>query len=372
MLLHVLRHVDANECVLVVEQEFRERLRQFGFADAGGPEEDERADRAIRVLQPRASATHGGRDGMHSLGLADDTLGKLLLHVEELFLLAFEHAVDRHAGPPRDDLRHVVGRDGLLYHRSLAFGRFDRLELLFDLGDAPISKFARALVFAAALGVGEFVAQLLEFGLELLRIRELLLLGFPAACQIGRALLELLEFLLEVLQTLARTGIVLLLERFLFDLEPHHLAVDRVEFLGLGVNLHLEPRGGLVDEVDRLVGEKAVGDVAVRQRRGGNDRRIGDAHAVMQFVFLLEAAQDRDGVLDARLGDVDRLEAPRQGGVLLDVLLVLIERGRTDTMQFAACERRLEQVRGVHGAIGLAGADERMHLVDEQDDAAVG
>ena len=68
--------------------------------------------------------------------------------------------------------------------------------------------------------------------------------------------------------------------------------------------------------------------------------------------------------------DEDRLEAPRQGRVLLDVLAVLVEGRRADAVQFAAGERRLQEVRGVHGPVRLAGADERVHLVDEQDDAA--
>ena len=45
-LLHVLAHVDADHRVLVVEQELGQRPRQLGLADAGGPEEQERADRA--------------------------------------------------------------------------------------------------------------------------------------------------------------------------------------------------------------------------------------------------------------------------------------------------------------------------------------
>ena len=139
------------------------------------------------------------------------------------------------------------------------------------------------------------------------------------------------------------------------------------ELFGLGIDLHLQPRRGLVDEVDRLVGQEAVGDVALRQRRRGDQRTVGDADAVMRLVFVLEPAQDRNGVLDARLVDKDRLEAARQRGVLLDVLLVFVERGGADAMQFAARQRRLEQVGGVHGAVGLAGADQRMHLVDEQD-----
>ena len=91
----------------------------------------------------------------------------------------------------------------------------------------------------------------------------------------------------------------------------------------------------------------------------------------MDLVFLLEAAQDRDRVLDRRLADEDRLEAPRQRRVLLDVLAVFVERGRADAMQLAARQRRLQHVGRVHRAFGLAGADERVQLVDEDDDLAL-
>ncbi len=144
------------------------------------------------------------------------------------------------------------------------------------------------------------------------------------------------------------------------------------ELFGLGIDLHLQPRRRLVDQVDRFVRQETVGDVAVRQRRGGDDRAVGDAHAVMGLVLLLQAAQDRNRILDRRFGDVDRLETPGEGRVLLDMLLVFVERRRADAMQFAAGERGLEEVGGVHRPFRLAGADEGVHLVDEQDDAAVG
>ena len=92
---------------------------------------------------------------------------------------------------------------------------------------------------------------------------------------------------------------------------------------------------------------------------------------MMGLVAVLEAAEDRDRVLDRRLADVDRLEAPLEGGVLLDVLAVLVERRRADAAQFAARERRLEQVACAHGAFGLARADDRVQLVDEEDHPAV-
>ena len=130
--------------------------------------------------------------------------------------------------------------------------------------------------------------------------------------------------------------------------------------------------GRLVDEVDGLVGQEAVGDVAARERRRGDEGGVVDAHAVVHLVALLEAAQDGDRVLDRRLADQHRLEAALEGGVLLDVLAVLVERGGADAAQLAAGQRRLEQVGGVHRALGGAGADQGVQLVDEEDDLAVG
>ena len=139
---------------------------------------------------------------------------------------------------------------------------------------------------------------------------------------------------------------------------------------GLRVHLHADARRRLVDQVDRLVGQLPVADVAVRQRRGRDDRGIRDLDFVVHLVALLQAAQDRDRVLDGRLVDEHLLEAPLERGVLLDVLAVLVERRRADAMQLAARERGLQHVAGVHRAFGLAGADHRVQLVDEQDDLA--
>ena len=114
------------------------------------------------------------------------------------------------------------------------------------------------------------------------------------------------------------------------------------------------------------------GDVAVREHRGRDERRVLDADTVVDLVALLEPAQDRDRVLDRRLADVHLLEAPLERGVLLDVLAVLVERGRADEPQLAAREHRLDHVAGVDRAFGAARADERVQLVDERDDLALG
>ena len=67
---------------------------------------------------------------------------------------------------------------------------------------------------------------------------------------------------------------------------------------------------------------------------------------------------------------VDRLEAPLERRVLLDVLLILVERRRADGVQLAARQHRLQHVRGVDRAFGRAGADHGVQLVDEEHDLA--
>src|SRR5438105_4079689 len=54
--LLVLRHVEAHHRALVVEHELRERARQLRLTHAGRAEEDERADRPVRILEPGARA----------------------------------------------------------------------------------------------------------------------------------------------------------------------------------------------------------------------------------------------------------------------------------------------------------------------------
>ena len=73
------------------------------------------------------------------------------------------------------------------------------------------------------------------------------------------------------------------------------------------------------------------------------------------------------------IGDADALEAPLEGLVRLEVLPVLGRRRRPDDTQVPAGQRGLEQVCCVHVAPARgAGADEQVHLVDEEHGLRVG
>src|SRR4051794_11600735 len=311
VLLHVLGHVDAHHRVLVAEEELGERPGQLRLADARRPEEDEGAGRPLRVLQAGTRPADGLRDDVDRGVLPDDALVELLLHAHQLLRLGLGELEDRDARPHRDDVGDLL----------LA----DRRTRALALAGLPLVLHLALLVRELALLVAEVRGLL-----ELLRL--------------DRGLLRaprLLDLLLEV---------------------PVH---------GRGCHrLDAHARRCLVDEVDRLVRQLPVGDVAVGELRRGLQRLVGDLDLVVRLVAVAQPAQDLHGVLDGRLLDPDLLEAALQRAVALEVLAVLVERRRADGLQLPARERGLEDRRGVDRALRGARPDEVVELVDEQDDVA--
>ena len=365
--LLVLGHVEPDERALVVEHELGERAGELGLPDAGGAEEDERADRPIRVLEPGAGAPERVGHGLDRLGLTDHTLVQPLLHVDELLDLALEQPRDGDAGPRGDDRGDVVLVDLFLDHRRLARLLAPR-KLLLELRQDPVPDLGDALEVPLALLALGLHAQLVDLPLDLADALQAFLLPQPAGGElvasgpcVGQLRLERLAH-----------GRVLLRHRSELDLELAHASLGLVELDGRRVDLHPQPRRGLVHEVDGLVREEAVAHVAIREHGGRDERGVADLDAVVRLVALLEPAEDRDRVGHGRLADEHRLEASLERGVLLDVLAVLVERRRADRAQLATREHRLEQVRRVHRAFCRARPDDRVQLVDEEDDLARG
>src|SRR5262249_25019798 len=140
----VLGHVDPDHGALVVEEELGDGARELGLPDARGSKEDERADRPVRVLEPRARAPYGVSDCSHGLVLTNNPEVQSLLHAEELLALALEELVDRHSGPPRDDLVDVLGPDLLAQEAAVAL-ELAQLALLLrqvalELGDPAVAE----------------------------------------------------------------------------------------------------------------------------------------------------------------------------------------------------------------------------------------
>ena len=341
MLLHVLGHVEPNDRPLIVEHELGKGLRELSLPDAGRPEEDERADRAVRVLEARARPAERIRHGVDRNTLPHHALMEPLLHVHELLDLALEQPVDRNLRPGRDDGGDVVLVHLLLDHRLVSANCFSPFrELLLERRQKAVADLCDTLEIAVTLGTLGLHPQVVDLAGDLLDAVEHVLLAGPADSQLVTSGFRLRELPLHWIPQ----GRRLLRHRSQFDLELDHTALGLVELDGRRIDLHPKPGRGLVDEVDRLVRQEAIGDVALGKHRGGGKRGVTDADAVMRFVALLEATQNRDRVGHRRLADQHGLKAPLERGILLDVLAVLIERRRTDGPQLTARKHGLEQV----------------------------
>ena len=128
------------------------------------------------------------------------------------------------------------------------------------------------------------------------------------------------------------------------------------------------PRARLVDHVDRLVRQEPVRDVALGQLAAASSVLSG-CSLVVVLVLLAEALagsapspRSRAGRPIERAGSDDR--APRPFRCTCGTRRVWSHR----LLQFAARQRRLQHIRGVHCTFGRARANDGVQLIDEQND----
>ena len=308
---------------------------------------------------------------MHGLALTDDPLTEFVLHPQQLGRLALEQPAGRNTGPRSHHVGDIVGSDFFLQHDvglSLGLGQ-RRIELLLDLGDSPVAQFSRLGQIAVTLGALGLTTQMVQLLLEIAYDVDGVLLVLPPRRQLRELLLLVGQFRAQLLQPVLGSGVFFLRERHFLDLKATNQTFHLVDLDRTGVDLHPQPRPGLVDEVDGLIRQEPAGDVAVRERGCRDQRGVGDPHAVVHLVAILQPAQDAHGVLHRGFADKHLLETAFQGGVLLDVLAIFLKRGRTDHSQFTAGQHRLDHVAGVHCTLaGRTRADDRMQFIDERDD----
>src|SRR5579885_3040422 len=305
---HVFAHVQVNERLGVAEHLFSQGFGQQRFADAGGAQQQEGADGPARVFQIGPRTAQGLANRRHRFALADDDFLHLVFDGEQSRHFVLSHALQRHARPFGN---HV--QDVFFIHQHT---------FLLAMGAPLFQK-----IFQAILGLFFLVAQ-------------------------GGGTFKILVF----------DG------AFLLRLQILDFRFDGLGFGRAGHGADARARAGFVHHVNGFVGQITIGDVAVGEFNRRFNRLVGEFGLVMRLVFGAQTFQNFDGVLHGRGLDLDRLEAALQGGVLLNVFAVFIERGRAHALHLAARKGGLDDVAGVHRAFSGAGADNGVQFVNEQND----
>ena len=275
MLLHEFGHVEADQSLLGAEHELRQGARDFGLADARGSEKQERADGAVRILQAGAGAADGARQGADGLILRNDALVQFFFDAQEFLRLFLFDRGDGHAGPPRDDI-------------------FDVLAV-----DHPGRRFVEMILLAQ-----------------------------------GAQVLALLAFFVGVktclLELVVRDGVFHAMHDELDAL------LDFGQLFGQRSLAQLDAGAGFVDQVDGLVGQEAIRNVAVRMRDREIDGFVGVGDRVELLVAILDAEKNLDRVDLIRRRNFHGLEAAFERTVFFDRLAIFAGSRGTDALNFAA------------------------------------
>src|SRR3954469_3983729 len=95
---------------------------------------------------------------------------------------------------------------------------------------------------------------------------------------------------------------------------------------------------GLVKQFHCYSGQLALRQEQIAEFDRDRERLVDDLHAVVRLVPVAQALEDLERVRLVGWLDRDRLESPRQGGVLLEVFAVLVPRCRADALDLAAAQ----------------------------------
>src|SRR5260221_3496319 len=235
VLLHVLRHVETNECPLIVEQKFGECPRQLGLPDAGWPQEEETGQGAIGVLQSCPCTTDRIGDRLHRLLLSHHTLVQVILHRDQLLDLGLHELGGGDMRPLGDDLRDVLGID--LFFEQTRTLHAAQLQLHFmdpflQLGNGVIAQPCHFLVVILAFSFLQCDLRLLQLFLEPLNLLDRLAFLLKRQLQGAQLLREIRNLLLDSCSSFPARRIRLLFERLEFHLQLPDAPVQGINLAG--------------------------------------------------------------------------------------------------------------------------------------------
>ena len=371
VLLHILRHVDADHVPLVVKEGLGQGLGQLRLAHAGGSQEDEGADGPVLLLQSRPAPEDGLADGGDRLVLADDPAVEDLRQAQQFLLLALHQLAHRNAGPLADHggdllLRHLLLEQALLL--ALVHPLPLLLQLLLQPGEGVVLEPGHPLQVIAPLRLLHLMAGVLNLLLDPLHPGNGLLLRLPLGAHGVVSAPQLRQLPLDVGQPVFGARVLLLAQGLLLDLQLHDLAADLVQLPGQAVDLHADLAGRLVHQVNGLIRQEPVRNIPVGEGCAGDEGGIRNPHAVVNLKALLQPPENGDGVLHRGLVNEHLLEPALQGGILLNILAVLVQGGGADAVELPPGQLGLEEVPRVHAALGAARAHDVVELVDKQQD----
>ena len=153
-----------------------------------------------------------------------------------------------------------------------------------------------------------------------------------------------------------------------FSVQPLNTTATVLDFSGHRMQADRHSGAGGIEQTHRLIGQLPSRNVAMRQLDRCLQRLIKNLHPMMLFHGRGHATHHQNGFVFARFAHLHHLKTAGQRGVFFDVLLVLGPSRSGDGAQFAACQRRFEQISGITRTRRATSTNQGVRFVDEQND----
>ena len=265
--------------------------------------------------------------------------------MQQLLPLTLYQARHGNTGPALYNFRDFLFGDSVGQNAAFPGGSgfgFFRLQLFLKRRQLTEFQLGSFLQFVILLCCFDLSIQILQLFTQLLYIRNGLLFIFPLRFHGIEAIPLFRQLLLQLRKTALGKRILFFLQCRLFNLHLDDLTGDCIQLCRHRVHLRADLGTGLIDQVNGLIRQEAVGDIAVRQGGSSNDGRIRDLHTMKDFIAFLQTSEDCDGVFHRRLIDQHRLETPFQCRILFNILPVFIQCCSANAVQFATGQHRFQ------------------------------
>ena len=179
---------------------------------------------------------------------------------------------------------------------------------LFEFGQFAVLQLGHFVEVTFACQLFNLLTQLVNFFANVLAALRLCFFGLPNFFQIGGFFFQAHNFFFDQAQAFLRCFIGFFFHRLTFNLQLNQTAVQLIDDFRFGVDFNFDFGSCFINQVNGLVWQKSIGDVAMAKLCRCHDGRIGNVNAVVNFVLFLQATQNGNGGLHTGLAHQDLLK----------------------------------------------------------------